>query len=94
MIGGGSGLKVGKYHSIFLSLREVFFGSISIIAHTQLDVGYFEAEACFFFKRHNKVVFMTAWEWGVKKGRGACPSPLGGVFFRMEDMGYGVVVLL
>jgi len=41
-------LKVGKYHSIFLSLREVFFGSISIIAHTQLDVGYFEAEACFF----------------------------------------------
>ena len=47
-----------------------------------------------FFKRHNKVVFMTAWEWGVKKGRGACPSPLGGVFFRMEDMGYGLVVLL
>jgi len=70
-------LKVGKYHSIFLSLREVFFGSISIIAHTQLDVGYFEAEACF-FKRHNKVVFMTAWEWGVKKEKGASPSPLGG----------------
>lgn len=66
-------LKVGKYHSIFLSLREVFFGSISIIAHTQLDVGYFEAEACFFFKRHNKVVFMTDWEWVVKKGEGCLP---------------------
>jgi len=88
-------LKVGKYHSIFLSLREeVFFGSISIIAHTQLDVGYFEAEACF-FKRHNKVLFMTAWEWGVTKEKGASPSPLDGYgqFFRM-DMGYGLVVPL
>lgn len=80
-------LKVGKYHSIFLSLREVFFGSISIIAHTQLDVGYFEAEACF-FKRHNKVVFMTAWEWGVKKEKGASPSTLGG-YGVLQD-GYGM----
>jgi hypothetical protein len=77
MIGGGSGFKSRKISQHLFEFKRSFFGSISIIAHTQLDVGYFEAEACF-FKRHNKVVFMTAWEWGVKKEKGASPSPLGG----------------
>merc|ERR1712117_448695 len=64
-------LRVGKYHSIFYGRK--FFGSISIIAHTQLD-GRLRSRSFRLFSKQD----VNCLE-GLKE-RGASPSLLGGVF--------------